>query len=113
MASFDEVPAALACALEIQRAFGQRIASGGQPAYRVRIGMAAGEPVDHNDDLFGPTVNLASRLTDSANPGEILVSAAIEEAAGEEFVFERRDPVLLKGFAETVPAFRLVGQAPG
>jgi class 3 adenylate cyclase len=113
MASFDEVPAALASALEIQRGFGQRMAAGGQPPYRVRIGMAAGEPVDHNDDLFGPTVNLASRLTDSANPGEILVSAAIEEAAGEEFVFERRDSVLLKGFAETVPAFRLVGQPPG
>ncbi len=26
---------------------------------RVRIGIAAGEPVDHNDDLFGSTVTLA------------------------------------------------------
>jgi len=112
MASFDDVRAALACALEIQAGFGQRIAAGGQPPYRIRIGMAAGEPVDHNHDLFGPTVNLASRLTDIASPGEVLVSAAIEDAAGQEYVFEPRDPVLLKGFAETVPVFRLVGRAP-
>ena len=52
MASFDEVADALECALAIQAGFSARIDGGAKPEYRVRIGMAAGEPVDHNDDLL-------------------------------------------------------------
>ena len=45
--------------LTIESGFRPR-AAGAAPELRVRIGMAAGEPVDHNDDLFGSTVNLAA-----------------------------------------------------
>ena len=50
--------------------------SGGGPDtdLRVRIGIAAGEPVDHNDDLFGSTVTLASRICGAAEAGRILTS---------------------------------------
>ena len=50
MASFDDVAHALECAAAVQVGFEARTAGGGTPELRVRIGMAAGEPVDHNDD---------------------------------------------------------------
>jgi class 3 adenylate cyclase len=111
MASFDEVASALGCALDIQEGFARRIAEGSEPASRIRIGMAAGEPVDHDNDLFGPTVNLASRICDLAQPGEVLVSDTVHELGFTNgFSFESREAVTLKGFAEPVPVFRLVGK---
>jgi class 3 adenylate cyclase len=113
MASFEEVEDALDFAIAIEAGFEERIAFGGEPPYRVRIGMAAGEPVDHNDDLFGSTVNLASRICNVAGPGEVLVSADVREfGAGIGFAFEDCEAVSLKGFAEAVPVFRLLGRQP-
>jgi adenylate cyclase len=40
----------------------------------VRVGVAAGPVVSWEGDLFGPTVNLASRLVNMARPGTVLVS---------------------------------------
>ena len=111
MASFEAVGDALDAALAIQAGFAERIAAGGEPPFRVRIGLAAGEPVDHNDDLFGSTVNLANRICDAASPGEIFVSDTVQEL-GTGFAFEGGEPVSLKGFAEAVPVFRLVGRQP-
>jgi len=42
----------------------------------VRIGFHYGPAVERNDDLFGDTVNLASRLTDVATRGQIILSHA-------------------------------------
>ena len=72
MAAFDDVASALQCSLAIQAGFQARSAEGMTPELRVRIGVAAGEPVDHNDDLFGSTVTLASRICDAAEAGCIL-----------------------------------------
>jgi class 3 adenylate cyclase len=112
MASFDDVANALESALAIQAGFEARIAEGKRPECRVRIGMAAGEPVDHNDDLFGSTVNLASRLCDAADPGGTLVSDVVrEQGAGCGYLFAATDSRELKGFSRLVPAFELLGRA--
>jgi adenylate cyclase len=42
----------------------------------VRVGVATGEVVSRLGDVFGPTVNLASRLTAIAGPGSVLVDEA-------------------------------------
>lgn len=52
-------------------------AAAGLPA--LRIGLAAGLVVSRDGDYFGPVVNLASRLTDLASPGEMLVPAALHD----------------------------------
>ncbi len=46
----------------------------------VRAGVAYGEVVSRLGDVFGPTVNIASRLTSSARPGTILVDRGCYEA---------------------------------
>jgi adenylate cyclase len=43
----------------------------------VRVGLSRGPVVSWEGDLFGPTVNLASRLVNVARPGTVLVSEAL------------------------------------
>ena len=42
----------------------------------VRIGFHAGPVIQRDNDVFGDTVNLASRLVEQANSGQVLTSAA-------------------------------------
>jgi class 3 adenylate cyclase len=112
MASFEDVANGLECALAIQGGFSARIANGKKPECRVRVGLAAGEPVDHNNDLFGATVNLASRICNAADPGTILVSDTVRERGSESgFSFAEAERVELKGFSSPVQVFTLVGKA--
>lgn len=46
----------------------------------VRAGVAYGEVVSRLGDVFGPTVNIASRLTSLARPGAVLVDRGVYEA---------------------------------
>jgi class 3 adenylate cyclase len=95
MASFHSVSDAVACGLAIQ----DRLAADGPEAVRVRIGLNAGEPIDDSDQLFGLSVNLASRLCDAAQPGEVLVSDIVRGLAmGKGFRFEDRGELGFKGF---------------
>lgn len=109
MAAFEDVAQALACAVAIQDGFDARSREGGAPVLRVRIGMAAGEPVEHNDDLFGSAVNLASRICNAADAGHILVSDVVGElGSGSGFRLEEADIRALKGFSLPVRVFELV-----
>jgi adenylate cyclase len=60
----------------------------------------------------GSVVNLASRLSDAAGPGEILISqrvhAAVEDRAGTEASRELE----LKGFSRPVASFKVIGVQP-
>ena len=51
------------------------------PALRARVGIHAGSAVEHEGDWFGLAVNLASRLSAQAAPGEVLVSEPTWAAA--------------------------------
>ena len=63
--------------------------------------MAAGEPVDRGNDLFGSTVNLASRICDAAGGGQILVSDIVQDLGGPlGFRFLEAGLRTLKGFLE-------------
>jgi len=46
----------------------------------VRVGLATGEVVSRLGDVFGPTVNVASRLTALASPGTVLVDTTTASA---------------------------------
>ena len=52
---------------------------------RLRIGLATGPVVSRRGDVFGTTVNLASRLTASARPGTVLVDPQTAIAVEAEF----------------------------
>jgi class 3 adenylate cyclase len=108
MAAFEHVPDGLRCALALEAGFDQRNAATGPPALRVRVGIAAGEPVDHNDDLFGSTVNLASRICQAADGGQVLVADRVRELGTVGgFGFSPVGSRVLKGFPGEVALFEL------
>jgi class 3 adenylate cyclase len=107
MVAFGSVAAALEAAVEIQRALHDRNQTAVH-ALEVRIGLAAGEPVMEQGDLFGAAVQLAARLCGRAGGGTILVSGAVRDLAiGKRFEFRRRGRVSLKGFDEPVRLFEV------
>ncbi|HEU5225041.1 MAG TPA: adenylate/guanylate cyclase domain-containing protein, partial [Actinomycetota bacterium] len=113
MASFDEVGPALTCALAIQDGFAERNDGSAEPALHVRVGIAAGEPVDRGDDLFGATVNLASRICDAAQADQVLVSDQVRDhGAPLGFRFVDAGMRQLKGFAEPIQLFELGRDRP-
>jgi class 3 adenylate cyclase len=58
----------------------------------------------------GQHVNLSSRLMSKANPGQILASQVVMDAANRKYQFEHFGEVSLKGVSQPVPAFELKGQ---
>lgn len=72
-----------------------------------RAGIAYGEVVALGGDYYGEVVNLASRITDQAVPGEVLVDEATASAMSERR-FERAGRRQLKGFEQPVALSALV-----
>jgi len=66
----------------------------------VRVGLACGPVLLRDGDYFGPTVNLAHRIVNIANPGTVLMSddfqAALQIEAPEQFSARPLRPRLLK-----------------
>ncbi len=81
----------------------------------LRAGIALGPAVQRAGDLFGHTVNLASRVTGVARPGSVLCTQAVREAAAgdragqpdpEALDFSYAGRFRLKGIADPVPLHR-------
>jgi class 3 adenylate cyclase len=105
MASFVSAAGAVRCAIQIQRELDKHAQANPDRPLKVRVGAAAGEPVEQNNDLFGSTVQLAARLCAHAQPEQILVSNAIAELClGKGLSFEDLGEVTLKGFNSSVRA---------
>ena len=74
-----------------------------------RGGLVFGEVLFRHGDYYGPVVNLAARLVDTAIPGEVLVDASVaEEAKDERLVFEPAGRRQVKGFDAPVTVWSLV-----
>ena len=105
MASFVSAASAVKCASRVQSELAKHIKANADQPIRVRVGIAAGEPVERHNDLFGVTVQLASRLCSHAEAEQILVSNVVAElCAGKALAFEDLGEVTLKGFDQPVRA---------
>ena len=113
MASFVSPAAAVRCAIHIQRELEKHAQENSERPLKVRVGAAAGEPVEQNNDLFGSTVQLAARLCAHAQPQQILVSNAIPDLCiGKGLLFEDLGEVSLKGFGNPVRAHAAAWKQP-
>lgn len=109
MASFLSPASAVKCASRIQKDLSKREETKPERPFKVRIGAAAGEPVEDHHDLFGCTVQLAARLCSHALPEQIVVSNAIAELClGKGLSFQDLGEVVLKGFDQPVRAHAVV-----
>jgi class 3 adenylate cyclase len=104
MASFTTASGALECAVAIQRAVDAK----DDANLQVHVGLNAGEPVAEEQDLFGTAVQLARRICDHAESGQILASNVVRElSAGKGFLFADIGDVVPKGFDEAVRLYEV------
>ncbi len=98
---FSAVDPAAACRVAIE--LRDRVAA---TTARPRGGVAYGEVITRHGDYYGPVVNLASRLTDEAIPGEILVPEDLRAAVTDQ-EFEPAGRRMLKGFEQPVAVYSI------
>ncbi len=109
----NHAAAAAEMALDVLDASGEVRWPSGAPIV-VRVGVASGPAVagvigvrKFAYDLWGDTVNLASRLEGSGEPGKILVSEAMAELLGDRYEFGPQVVLDLKGKGPTPVRFLL------
>jgi len=113
MASFSTASSALSCAIAIQQGVEAHKEEHPDSPLGVYIGLNAGEPIEEDDpdgrsDLFGTSVDLAKRICDHAEPGQIVVSNVVRElAAGKEFLFADLGETELRGFEDPVRLYEV------
>ena len=78
----------------------------------VGIGMAFGRVLHRFGDVYGPVVNVASRLTSIAKPGVVLVEAALATALKNEpgVRLRRRRTTPVRGYSH-LASWRLIANA--
>jgi class 3 adenylate cyclase/tetratricopeptide (TPR) repeat protein len=90
----------------------------GGTALQVRIGIATGlvvvgdllgEGAAQEQAVVGDTPNLAARLQALAEPGAVVISASTRRLTGGLFDYRDLGTVALKGFAENVQAWQVLG----
>jgi adenylate cyclase len=101
MLRFDDARSGVAAALELIDTIDD------DPGVGAHAGVHTGPVVERDRDLFGRTVNLASRLADVASPGQVVVSkdVAVTVHDDPDFDLEPIDAVTLKGVHEPLPLF--------
>ena len=87
-------------------------------ALNIRIGIATGVVVagelagsggTEEREIVGETPNLAARLQEIAAPGTLVISPNTRHLCGELFEYRWLDAVTLKGFAEPLSPFQVLG----
>src|SRR5256886_6391390 len=88
---------------ELQREFGTEL--------QVRLGINTGEVVtnDRGTLATGDAVNVAARLEQAAEPGDILIGVSTRQLAESALELEPVPPLDAKGKSEAVLAYRLLG----
>ncbi|WP_120519791.1 adenylate/guanylate cyclase domain-containing protein [Arthrobacter celericrescens] len=106
-----ETPAAGAeISLALSRAFSED-----EILPQARVAMVWGRILSRLGDIYGPTVNLAARLTALAEPGTVLVDQATAAALGqdERFVLDPQATENVRGFGEITPVLLSPGRGKG
>ncbi|MCT2007711.1 adenylate/guanylate cyclase domain-containing protein [Micrococcus lylae] len=80
-----------------------------------RVALTWGRVLSRLGDIYGPTVNLAARLTVLADPGTVLVDSltAAALARDDRFVLVPQPPQIVRGFGEIRPSMLLAASADG
>jgi class 3 adenylate cyclase/predicted ATPase len=77
---------------------------------RVVVGELIGAGTAQEEAVVGETPNLAARLQALAEPGSVVISQATRRLIGGLFELADLGPRRLKGFAERLAAWRVVGE---
>ncbi len=103
----DHAEAAAEMALEMQQEIARFQWSNGE-SIKLRVGINTGGPVvaavigikKFAYDIWGDTVNIASRMESQGVPGKIQVTAATYEKLRNKYLFEERGAIAIRGKGE-------------
>jgi adenylate cyclase len=102
MLRFPEAAGATDAALELVETMSR------EGVLSAHAGVHAGPVIERDLDIFGRTVNLASRIAAIAEPGEVLVTEVVVHAVRDRpFDLHSLGERSLKGITEPVPLFRV------
>ena len=113
MAAFGMASHSLDCSITIQR--GVAAYNEEHPDYQlsVYIGLNAGEPIAEDEDLFGTSVDLAARICDFADAGQILASDVVRQlVAGKHYLFTDHGHSDIRGMEEPIRLWEARWQEP-
>jgi len=79
---------------------------------RVRAGVATGDALERDGDIYGNAVNLASRLTAIARPGSVLTDDATHAAVGRAVAWSFAGERTIKGMRGEQRIFRARSPPP-
>ena len=110
MASFPWASNAVDAAVAIQRAVAEHNRQSPTVPLKIRIGLNSGKLIVENNDLFGHTVQLASRVCSQADANQIYVSSGVvkELSAGKNYSFKPLGDFSLKGIDEPQQLYEVV-----
>lgn len=74
LVEFRSLQGAIAAADALRESFSECLAEAGVGERAIRIGIHTGEMVEADGDVYGDGINVAARILEEAEPGEILVS---------------------------------------
>jgi len=74
---FDSALRAVQCAIDIQESLRERNAVAGVQPLSIRIGVHLGDVEERGNDVFGDSVNVASRIEPLADPGGVCITEPV------------------------------------
>jgi adenylate cyclase len=112
MCVFPTADAAAQAAREMQTEISQRPAIQGKARLSIRVGFHYGPVIQEGDDVFGDSVNIASRMTSLALAGQAITTAETVSALSPELreITRRLDALPVKGRSEEVDVHELLWQ---
>src|SRR6266404_8645072 len=114
LAEFPSVIDAVRCAVEVQRAMGDRNAETAEDKrISFRVGVNLGDVIAEEDDIYGDGVNIAARLETLAEPRGICISRVVRDQIRDKlpYPFEDRGEQSVKNIARSVQVSTLRSEA--
>jgi len=116
----NDAEAAVRAAVNMQKSLAELNNTSGRMPLNIGIGIHTGEAVvgflgtERRMDYtaIGDTVNVASRLTSQAGPGQIVISAATHAHLGREIPCCKLNAMKLKGRAEPIEVHEVLWREP-
>ncbi len=106
---FDSALRAVECALDIQEHLHQRNSRPDLPPIRLRIGVHLGDVEERAGDVFGDSVNVASRIEPLSDPEGVCISEPVFGLVRNKISnrLEKLEPQVLKGVLFPMDIYRV------
>ncbi|MGV6805882.1 MAG: adenylate/guanylate cyclase domain-containing protein [Ruegeria sp.] len=115
LVEFPSACDAVACAVEVQnRMFRRNSDVPLDQRIQFRIGINLGDIVFQDGDIFGSGVNVAARLEQKADAGDVLISGAVHDQVSSlmDLQFHDLGDLSLKNLAQAVRTYRVALDTP-